>query len=528
MRDFAARMPPPKNHPFHELFVANSERALERDRETKRRIDEAWKRIPSFTLSRMQGGSGFPLSKHLRSYFIEYFSRLANTGPCSFPTSFNVVESFLEYTAKYFAFDLRQESEHLVSLSDYVDWYSNTGESKLNECLISAMTEGVVYEYHASDVSSFAVELCQSKIRVLGVGLVRHEHELSIVMLAGEHPPRQPESEIESLDGEPYPGRECIEPAPDLSVGDRYLETLPDHVRVVLLARLNLQRSSYDVRYVNVDMGHSYQVLTDDLAIYGELIADSRKQTVVNKSLAELGYYDALFSLAISCVYLPVFFLEHSSRIVGSIFSTELFARAQTAKVRKAVKQLGREEVTTSRTVRCLAAPPSCGSNARRIVTPPQLEFRSDGYWMPLAPGEIGQDKHGSNTVGRTWVERTVSWSAQTPETFVASRSAPRAYAPNAGHVYIMRCGTHAPDLYKVGLTKRNPDQRADELSAATGVPTAVEVVASWFVSDCVAVEREAHRRLHKLRVNKHREFFRCQLSVLVATIEEIVRGENA
>ena len=37
------------------------------------------------------------MSKLLRSYFHEYFDRYFKHGPHSFPSSFNVVESFLSF-----------------------------------------------------------------------------------------------------------------------------------------------------------------------------------------------------------------------------------------------------------------------------------------------------------------------------------------------------------------------------------------------------------------------------------------------
>ena len=42
---------------------------------------------------------------------------------------------------------------------------------------------------------------------------------------------------------------------------------------------------------------------------------------------------------------------------------------------------------------------------------------------------------------------------------------------PDPGVVYVQRSPALEPDLFKVGLTRRNPEVRAAELSFATGVP---------------------------------------------------------
>src|SRR5262245_3735334 len=68
-------------------------------------------RLPSFLLTRNEGGSQFLLSETLRHFFREYFGRLSNGGPSALPTSFNVMEAFLRFRAEFSAFDLREECE---------------------------------------------------------------------------------------------------------------------------------------------------------------------------------------------------------------------------------------------------------------------------------------------------------------------------------------------------------------------------------------------------------------------------------
>jgi len=78
-------------------------------------------------------------------------------------------------------------------------------------------------------------------------------------------------------------------------------------------------------------------------------------------------------------------------------------------------------------------------------------------------------------------------------------------------------------DVYKIGLTRRKADQRAKELSAATGVPLAFGILASWQVGDCAAVEREIYQRLKARRINPKREFFHGRLQDITVIVSDVV-----
>jgi hypothetical protein len=66
--------------------------------------------------------------------------------------------------------------------------------------------------------------------------------------------------------------------------------------------------------------------------------------------------------------------------------------------------------------------------------------------------------------------------------------------------------------MVKIGLTTRDPETRAREVSGATGVPTPFEIAHRRRVADCFAVEQAIHRQLDRHRVGKNREFFQMSL----------------
>lgn len=91
------------------------------------------------------------------------------------------------------------------------------------------------------------------------------------------------------------------------------------------------------------------------------------------------------------------------------------------------------------------------------------------------------------------------------------------------GHVYIL-VNTSMPGLIKIGLTTRDPETRAKELSRSTGVPTPFEVAYSRWVPDCVEVEKAVHAELDQYRVGANREFFQMPVAQAKKAIEVIAK----
>jgi hypothetical protein len=78
------------------------------------------------------------------------------------------------------------------------------------------------------------------------------------------------------------------------------------------------------------------------------------------------------------------------------------------------------------------------------------------------------------------------------------------------GFIYMLH-NEWMPDVVKIGFTDRSPHQRAEELSAPTGVPIPFVVVCYVEVENAQDREAELHRLLHEARVNDKREFSYCR-----------------
>ena len=322
---------------------------------------------------------------------------------------------------------------------------------------------------------------------------------------------------------QPILGKEDLKSDPGYSPEDRYLKEIPGYSKVLALVRFDLSGRRYYVRYLSRDIGSSYLTSTDDPSIFTADISQQTQKDILAASSEVLERYNSLFSFLTTFLYLPAFFIEEHNRVSETVFSTELHSRRNSTRVRKAVRCLPKDTVSYSRKVFCLEGVFSDAADDERIITPPEFEVTSSGLWRNLPPGDIGEDESGNPIVGRTWVERTETWSRHSVEKFVVRKYEKRITGTNPGYLYLMRSGAHSIDVYKIGKTKRSPQIRAGELSGATGVPTQFEVLYTWEVGDVDVVEREVHRKLRPYRINQRREFFRCPPQKIVETVNSLL-----
>ena len=90
--------------------------------------------------------------------------------------------------------------------------------------------------------------------------------------------------------------------------------------------------------------------------------------------------------------------------------------------------------------------------------------------------------------------------------------------------VYVLENET-LPGLLKIGYTKSTPDERAKQISNATGVPLPYKVAWAFRCFNGELLEGEVHHALRKYRVNNKREFFQVGLDEAKQTKESI--GKN-
>lgn len=79
-------------------------------------------------------------------------------------------------------------------------------------------------------------------------------------------------------------------------------------------------------------------------------------------------------------------------------------------------------------------------------------------------------------------------------------------------------------DYIKVGKTKKNPKERAQELSSATGVPSKFMVAYYEYFNDCTKAENYIHNLLEEkgYRAFENKEFFEAPLSEAIKIISHV------
>ena len=107
-------------------------------------------------------------------------------------------------------------------------------------------------------------------------------------------------------------------------------------------------------------------------------------------------------------------------------------------------------------------------------------------------------------------------------------RQSSRTDEPVYGYVYVLSNPSFRPGIFKIGMTKVHPGQRAKQIRS-TGVPT--------HFNTCIALEcytyKDTEKVLHKMfaskRICKRREFFQLDLEDVLKILshEGIVHVDN-
>ena len=88
-------------------------------------------------------------------------------------------------------------------------------------------------------------------------------------------------------------------------------------------------------------------------------------------------------------------------------------------------------------------------------------------------------------------------------------------------YVYVL-VNKSVPNMVKIGMTTNTPDQRARQISAATGVATPWIPVYSYQCYRSDLLEAELHNHFHYCRVNTSREMFAIDSHTAQKAIEEL------
>lgn len=482
-----------------------------------------------------ENGAGLPADIIIREYLAEYNNRALHISLSDLPGSFNVAGAFGDFSPPPFIFQINEEKNYVFSLTDFLDYVTSDDVPSDAESIEDVMEDETIYSYNSVDsplnnIFSTSDEL---EFGVQSISLIRHSNEVSILMLAGQL------CDLEEETGD------LIKIFNDTEKAVAYNDVTPDESlkihavpliegsqlwKTIVLVRLDLNTSTIDARYVYKDSGRAYSGITDDINTWIDHNGDFLNQEVENafyKNKKNVDKYNPLFEVCKTAVYLPFFSKEFEDVISVERHQTKYFTNASKVKYRKINSLVNRSHKKTFRNVE-KATPSKRRHPAFREFITPEMKVETSGYWKKLDFGNVGKDKVGQPIQGRTWVSKILTWEeSDAKPSSLRVNSRKNINIENQGYIYVMHSAAHGKNIFKVGLTRRNPEVRSDELSRATGVPDHFLVVEDWEVSDCVLAEKMIHERLAEYRFNPKREFFKVRYKVIFKVIDEVIEEIN-
>lgn len=530
----AASLHPPKGSEAFEELQRRID-ATNNDPKVQHALKKSWAVARSTLCAQMENGAGRDGDEILRYFMLDACNRFWTLGAWdSLPASFNVTADFLRYSPSKNFFRILEEVDHEFSLGDFLD-FATSPKSHVD---LSSVSEHIPENkiYHFTNVSPLEEttvgDTRTQRFVAASCSLVRHADEVSICLIAAQ--PIGAAGDVVRRMGSGNvritPGKERIHE----DVGSVPIEAVPlrgdrSWWKLVVLARMDLERSAFQVRYVLRDCGRSFDIITDDPGIWldsrGEVIfSDWEKRAMAGSE--DLKEYGALFELAQYCVLLPQFFQESAMRVRPRNVKTEFGVKIASLKFKKQVSSAQPESRISFRTIFEMNA--ETGVAPSLVATPSALRIERTGFWKTLAPGKEGVDKHGNSVMGKTWVSKELTWIEREPASdgLTIDRES-SVSGPDPGQIYVMRSAAHPEDVFKIGLTRSGAIHRAEQLSTSTGVPDKFLVVQCWNVGDCVRAESKIHERLDAYRLTSHREFFKAPYSTIREIVERILGEES-
>lgn len=89
------------------------------------------------------------------------------------------------------------------------------------------------------------------------------------------------------------------------------------------------------------------------------------------------------------------------------------------------------------------------------------------------------------------------------------------------GFIYILSNDSLKENLFKIGKTSKQTEDRNKQLSSSTSIPEKFKIEAEFEFSDINWAERKIHAKLSKYRYNTKKEFFNCEFDTAKQVILE-------
>lgn len=520
---------PHEDSPLHDIIVKKLEK--HNSPNVQKRVGEAFDKAFAIINAQRKNGANLPIDIELRYYLEEFNSRAWKYGLRTMPTSFNVMEAFFTYNPQLNSFFLLEEENFLIDFIDFIDYATSKDCPEKIEESLGMFEEDRIYNFSVTNNPpdiDFSLLDNSIKYAIGGVAMVKRGDEVSMILLAGEKNSDLNLPLIEEI--RKIPGKSRLEYSPERVREKVRFWDDEGYWKTIILLRFDIVTMELDVKFINKDIGDSFSVLTDSIESFlsekGEFLFPEAED-YLNEQKLKIQNYCPLFEIARTCLYLLSYVEKYTDCLLLEEHITELGHEPIKPKFFKKDKIVPQKYELRKRDVWNLKKQRNNYSSS--IITyNDDFKLETSGYWKILKTNEIGQNKNGDEIHGKTWVNITKTWhETKNKPIKITNNIKVLVNSINSGFIYIMRNASHEKNIFKVGLTRRDCETRAKELSSATGVPDKYLVVEEFATVDCVLAEKLIHEKLDDYRLNNKREFFKADYSFIRETVNEIINEIN-
>lgn len=491
--------------------------------EGKKQSRDFHRRATAVAAAQRLNGPGLYVDSYLRDFLQEYNGRIFRGEGRSMPNSFNVMSAFVEPDEKAMVLRLLPEKFITMSFHSLLDHVTSPEVDTKLEFVGKSLENLTIYEINMlGGYAQFQVPDAEEYI-FCGSAFCREGDEISIVGIFGKSGRDRTERKDKINREMIYPGKEFLfEGVDDVDMTDETLFGDEDYVPIILMMRVDIAQDKVQVRYVLDEKKGTFNIITDDPQIVYDLnVLNKNGDQFFADFVKRMDVYSPLFNLLLSvpsCMN-----LADSDDVVLERHPTKLRQRSigREGRLIATLPQFEAPKYVTVATLYDLGK-----IEAGYNLPPAGLTMETSGYWKILPMGTEGRDRFNNPVQGKTWVTSQISWYEKSPPQFDSDGSRieiPPLEAGDVGEIYVLRNAVHPRDVFKIGFTTKNADERARQLGATSGQPDVFNVVEAWHVKSPRTVEYQVHELLKDYRVNFGREFFKVKYQKIHEVVEKVI-----
>lgn len=494
----------------------------------KKFYKDCYKKAVNSLEAQYSSHSGFITETTLRHFLMEFNTRAWEHGLRSMPLLFNILESFFVYRKPHIYFELIEEENYLISFFDFLDFITSKNFENNKNLIIDNLVPDIIYNFNVGvDLKEISFKTDNNaEFIISGISIVRRENEITVLLITGCNEFKTIENSDIKLETNNPDKADLLEKyKKDIKGKEQkplFIDEYENYSKVIVACRIDLENDSIDARYVAEEYENFFQVNTDESDGFtdqdGEYTSKEYKE-LHEKGIERVELFNAIFEVAKSALYLPYYLNENEEDLIEESHETEFKKINSSPLKRRKFKDTFGYKTSNK---------PLYVINSNNKFSPDVIKLRDDlfrietsGYWKNLGVDEVGLDKKGESIHGKTWVNKKLSWFESNTSELIIEKNRNKFTGKDSGFIYIIRNPIMGPNIFKIGLTRNEVEERIKQLSK-TSVPDKFYKAQEWNVKNCVKAEKEIHDLLEKFRIDPRREFFEVNYEEAVRIISMV------